>query len=209
MTAPGAWGALADVRPDLPFGLLDAYGVEICRWNRAIRIVGPTDVAGVRDQIQDALLPFLLHPPPFPLLDIGSGAGLPGVPIAIAFADEPVTCIEARQKKVAFLRHVSRTLGLQNMQVLRARAEEASREFPRTVRSFGAATARALGDVELVLGLAAPFLRPGGVVYLPRGDEPPVAVPGWKLVADKPYCAPPGFGPRRILIYGSAPGCFT
>jgi 16S rRNA (guanine527-N7)-methyltransferase len=201
VTAPGLWSPLADVRPDLPFALLDAYAAETCRWNRAIRIVGPAGLAGIRGQIQDALLPFLLHPPPFPLLDIGSGAGLPGVPLAIAFPGQPVTCIEAQQKKAAFLRHVAVTLGLRNVQVIRARAEVAPHAFPAMVRSFGAATARAVGEVEMVLRLADPFLRPGGVVYLPKGDVPPTTVAAWDLIASIPYRPPPGLGPRRILIY--------
>ncbi len=203
MKDPPAWTELLDVRPSLDTDSLDRYAAELLSWNRVIRLVGPRDIPGVRTQVIDALLPFLHHPPPFPLLDIGSGAGLPAVPLAVVYRTEPIVCLEPRLKRVAFLRHALRTLRLGSVEVLAARTDEVPRLHPERLGGFAAATARAVGGIPSLLAAARPLLRPRGSVYLPRGEEASTPVPGWELILDAPYTPPRGLGPRRLLVYRS------
>lgn len=187
--------------PGLDVGLLGRYGEEILRWNRAVRLVGPRDPGGVDVQIADALYPFLLRPPSFPLVDIGSGAGLPAIPIAVAFPGATVLCVEPLAKRASFLRHAARVLGLGGVRVLACRAEEAVVREPGLGGAFSCATARAVSDVPTLLALARPFLAAEGRAFLPRGGESPPAVAGWALAEDLPYPFLPTVGLRRLAVY--------
>lgn len=189
------------VPASLPWEGLEAYARELERWNRSMRLVGPRDLPGIRLQIADALCPFLLAPPAFPLLDIGSGAGLPAIPVALRFPGEPVFCLEPLAKRVSFLRHAVRTLGLTAVQVIAARTEEVGRLHPHLQGFFAAATARAVSDPVALLASARPFLRWDGIAFLLLGPEPPPAAAGWKLFRDLEYPSPPGLGPRRVAVY--------
>lgn len=200
----GAWKLLAARAPGVDVESLERYAQELERWNRSIRLVGPRDLEGIRGQIADALLPFLLERPPFPLLDVGSGAGLPGIALAVAFPGEPIVCMEPNGKKASFLRNAVRLLALSSVRVVIARAEEALGDAPELASVFAAATARAVAEPELLLPLFEPFLRPSGRAFLPRGEEPGAPVPGWRLALDRPYEGPAGAGPRRILVYERA-----
>jgi 16S rRNA (guanine527-N7)-methyltransferase len=202
VTGVRPWDAVAGLGTEVSTQRLDVYANEICRWNRAVRLVGPKDLDGGRNQIVDALLPFLLFPPNFPLLDIGSGAGLPGIALAVAFPGAAVVCVEPKSKKVSFLRQAVRVLALENIRIVPSSIEEAERRNLDLLRSFATATARAFGPVLSILASAKPFLAPGGRVYLPRGcsEEAPRA-PGWRLVVDTEYQPPPGLGARRLLTY--------
>ncbi len=216
MSGVKPWALLSERRPNLDEEGLEAYAAELCRWNRAIRLVGPKDLDGIRVQIADALLPFLLVPPEFPLLDIGSGAGLPGIPIAIAFAGgtlsgspagvSPIVCLEPNGKRASFLRHAARHRRLSHVGVVEARAEEACGSSPELRGAFRTVTARAVAEPEAVLALAAPFLAAGGRVVLPRGEEEAARIEGWRLCLDLPYRGPEGVGGRRVLSYAPEAG---
>ena len=205
------WALLREMRPDVPTRRLEELAREMERWNRRIRLVGPRDIEGIRLQVADALLPFLKMPPPFPLLDLGTGAGLPLLPLAVVFPGAAVTGVEPRHRRVAFVRHAARVLGLPGVRVVTGRAPDVLAAHPDLRAAFRSATARALADVPTLLSWLDPFLAPGGLAILPRGGEPPPAVAGWELVRDEPYPGPPGMGPRRMAAYAraSAPGCFT
>lgn len=101
------------------------------------------------------------------IVDIGSGAGFPGIPLAIAFPEKNVTLVEANGKKCKFLESASRELGLKNVHPVHARAEEAGRSALRD--SFDLALARAVGPLPLVLEYALPLIRTGGCALLQRG----------------------------------------
>jgi 16S rRNA (guanine527-N7)-methyltransferase len=184
---------------------LEAYAGELLRWNRAIRLVGPHDASGIRTQIADALAPFLFFPPPFPLLDIGTGAGLPAIPIALVFPGAEITCIEPLAKRVSFLRHILRSLRLPGIRVVHGRAEAALVQHPELAESFRSVTARALAAPKPLLQLARSFLVPGGLALLPRGPERASPQPGWELLADREHPSPAETGSRRLHVYRAAP----
>ena len=98
------------------------------------------------------------------LLDIGSGAGFPGLALKISFPDLAVTLLEPTAKKRAFLKEVTRACEFQGVEVCGQRLEEFAANEPRSL--FDSATSRAVGHFPKLLPLAARCLRPGGRLYL-------------------------------------------
>jgi 16S rRNA (guanine527-N7)-methyltransferase len=106
---------------------------------------------------------------PRALADVGSGAGIPAIPIAIAFPGVAVTAIESTAKKARFIEEAARALGLfGRVRVVVQRAEEAGRD-PALRDRFDVATARALADLPVVAELCLPFVRPGGLLVAYKG----------------------------------------
>jgi len=103
------------------------------------------------------------------LADIGSGGGLPGIPLAIARSDLHVTLVESIQKKAAFLSAVSSVLGLANVQVNAERAEKLAAGPLRG--SFDIVTARAVARLSELVPLTAPLVKPGGRLLLIKGQK--------------------------------------
>ncbi len=95
------------------------------------------------------------------LVDVGSGAGLPGIPIKIARPDLEVALIEADQAKAAFLVHACAALGLENIHVVARRAEDAGHD-PALREAFDVAVARALAPLPVLVELCLPLVRVGG-----------------------------------------------
>jgi 16S rRNA (guanine527-N7)-methyltransferase len=103
------------------------------------------------------------------VLDVGSGGGVPGIPLAIARPDLRVVLMEATQKKVAFLGAVTAALGLDQVTTLHGRAEQLATTELRG--SFDAVTARAVARLDALLPWTAPFARPGGLLLLIKGQQ--------------------------------------
>jgi 16S rRNA (guanine527-N7)-methyltransferase len=100
------------------------------------------------------------------LLDMGSGAGFPALPIKIAFPDLTVTLVESVKKKATFLRHIIRTLKIEGAEVVDARTDV----LPETYRSwYDVVTARAFAEMGTALREGGVFLKPGGLMVLSRG----------------------------------------
>jgi 16S rRNA (guanine527-N7)-methyltransferase len=147
---------------------------ELDRWNRVFRLTGyPTEAARVRHLLLDSLL-FLpvLPAAASPLLDIGSGAGVPGLVLKLACPDWAVHLIEANRRRANFLRQAVRRLELGAVTVHEARAESLARHADLT-GSFAAVTARAVAGPDAIWSLGRPFLRPGGslVVGVRPGEQ--------------------------------------
>jgi 16S rRNA (guanine527-N7)-methyltransferase len=103
------------------------------------------------------------------LADIGSGGGLPGIPLAIARPDLQVTLVESIQKKAAFLSAVSAALGLSHVQVSAERAEKLATGPLRG--TFDIVTARAVARLSELVPLTAPLVKPGGRLLLIKGQK--------------------------------------
>jgi 16S rRNA (guanine527-N7)-methyltransferase len=109
------------------------------------------------------------------VLDLGAGAGLPGLPLKIAAPDLRLTLLEATARKAAFLREVVSELALEQVDVLPGRAEEVARQADRR-EAYELVVARAVAPLPTLVELALPFLRIGGVLAAPKGSGAPQEV---------------------------------
>jgi 16S rRNA (guanine527-N7)-methyltransferase len=105
------------------------------------------------------------------MVDIGSGAGFPGMILAIARPERVVVLVEARVKRAAFLENMATHLGLRHVKVVPKRAEEWLREDQLARGHFDLATARAIGSLRMAAELTLPALRKGGMAVWPRGSD--------------------------------------
>jgi 16S rRNA (guanine527-N7)-methyltransferase len=108
------------------------------------------------------------------LVDVGSGGGLPGLPLKIARPDLAVTLVEADQAKAAFLVLACARLGLQDVEVLARRAEEVGRD-PRYRETFDVAVARALAPMPALVELCLPLVRVGGTLLAQKTEKEDVS----------------------------------
>jgi 16S rRNA (guanine527-N7)-methyltransferase len=144
---------------------LGAYGAMLLEATRTVNLTAARTTEALAPHLLDALslVPFVRGE----LVDVGSGGGLPGIPLALA-TGEAATLIEAAGKKADFLRNVLSALGLRGA-VHTGRAEMLAHD-PGLRERFGSATARAVGTAPTVAELTVPFLVPGGVAVLQRGS---------------------------------------
>lgn len=141
---------------------LQQYAELLLDWNRRVNLTGARTLDQVRAQIADAdSLLAASWTNINRVIDIGSGGGLPAIPLALARPDIQVTLLEANARKSAFLEHVAGTLGLGNVTVLAGRAEEFGRR-PALREQFDRAISRAAARPAVLLELALPFVTPGG-----------------------------------------------
>jgi 16S rRNA (guanine527-N7)-methyltransferase len=103
------------------------------------------------------------------IIDIGTGAGFPGIPVAIALPDAEVTLLDSTQKKVAFLNSLMTEMNLQNIQTLVGRAENINKQ-PRQSNSYDMALVRAVAAADVCANYALPFLKAEGLAVLYRGN---------------------------------------
>ncbi len=186
----------------------------LCDWNQRVRLVGNTDA----DEI---LYKFFLDSLVLGravrlneagagrrLADVGSGAGFPGVPIAIAWPDVSVTLIESVSKKAAFLQMLATELGLANVTVICERAEVLGRTEQHR-EQYDVVLVRAVGDLALTAELCLPLVKVGGLMATTkRADEqveveeaaPAVRLLGGELPEPVEFDLPGFEGRRRYLI---------
>ena len=155
---------------------LIAYEAHIRRWQKAVNLVAPRTLDDIwhRHFADSAQLAALIPEETRTLVDLGSGAGLPAIVLAILFlsqASRPppaITLIESDQRKAAFLRDVARTVEIE-VQVLSTRIESDA-----TVHAVGKAdaiTARALAPLERLFPLAFPYCSASSVCVFPKGRD--------------------------------------
>jgi 16S rRNA (guanine527-N7)-methyltransferase len=179
-------------------GQLRAYLDALLFWNRKLALVSQSDPKQIIDKhLADSLFAASCCVDGEPVVDLGSGAGFPGVVVAIARPASTVCLIESRGKKVSFLEQARRATGALNLIICNARIETVAVDPEHRAR-YAVATARALANTRKLLQLAAPLLAVGGRVIAMRAtDEDPNSDPsGAESVA---YDLPDGT-PRRLLI---------
>ena len=143
----------------------------IREYSPKLDLISPGDLDRLEDRhIKDSLraLPYVRQIPPGPAVDVGSGAGLPGIPLAIADPDRNWILLEPRQRRAAFLEEVVRDLGLSNVEVRAQSAEQAAAELGAV---HAVATARALAPPPVALEIARPLVAPGGSILLFLGES--------------------------------------
>jgi 16S rRNA (guanine527-N7)-methyltransferase len=138
------------------------YAQLLLEWNRSVNLTGAKTLEQVEALIADAgALMGASWTGIASVIDIGSGGGLPAVPLAVAKPEVRFTLLEATARKCAFLEHVAAMLGLTNVVVACGRAEELGHQ-PALREQFDRAISRAAARPEVLLELALPFVRTGG-----------------------------------------------
>jgi 16S rRNA (guanine527-N7)-methyltransferase len=140
------------------------YTADLARRGEELGLIGPLELPRLwsRHILNCALVAPLLRPGTTG--DVGSGAGLPGLVLAIARPDVKLILIEPMERRVAWLESEARDLGLENVSVLRARAEETKLDWP-----LDQVTARAVTALSKLIPLVAPLVRSGGEMVFMKG----------------------------------------
>ena len=187
---------------------LELFLQEMGRWNQVHNLTAIEDQQDlVRLHLIDsiAVLPvirrFLQMSNP-KIADLGSGGGLPAIPIAIIQPDWHLVLIEAIRKKTAFLQHVRGKLKLKNVEVLSDRVENVALQQSN---QFDAVISRAFTSLARFLDLSLPLLKPDGLVFAmksKRADEEmaEVSKENWRLLADEALFIPNTGVERRLLV---------
>ncbi len=145
------------------------YLAELKKWNARINL---TAIREERETVIKHVLDSLSYSkgfsikPGLRLLDMGSGAGFPALPIKIAYPEISVMLVESVKKKASFLRHIVRMLRLSGIEVSDKRTDELSDFFHG---AYDVVTARAFADMFKALKAGLPFLKSGGLIVLSRG----------------------------------------
>ena len=149
-------------------GQFELYYRELIEWNKKINLTAITDYSSVQvKHFLDSLTVTLalsqeqVRSPDFNIVDVGTGAGFPGLPLKILFPEPRLVLLEPTAKKTAFLQHIVHRLELGNVQVLNSRAEEAA-HLPLYREQFALVLSRAVALLPTLVELALPFCRTGG-----------------------------------------------
>jgi 16S rRNA (guanine527-N7)-methyltransferase len=184
--APGQVAALVEL------------AAALAEWNGRFNLTAITEPAEVVDKHLLDSLAVLPHLRGQSVADIGSGAGFPGLPLAIADPDRRYTLVESTGKKAGFLRHAAARLELPNVEILEGRSESLK---PR--RPFDSVVARALGSLADFVRVAGHLAGPGGRLLAMKGKVPEAelkAIPtGWKALAVRPIRVP-GLDAERCVV---------
>ena len=204
----------ATLRADLESGL-DALGIDraygaalfdylalLHRWNGTYNL---TAIRDPRAMVDKHLLDSLAMAPYLDgvarLADLGTGPGLPGIPLAIVRPALRVALVESNGKKARFLREAVRRLGLSNAEVVESRIEAYDPSA-----GFDAVTARALATLPQILALGGHLLTPGGRLLAMKGvvpeDEIAALPPGWRVEALHPLRIPGLAAERHLVVVG-------
>ncbi|HSB89020.1 MAG TPA: 16S rRNA (guanine(527)-N(7))-methyltransferase RsmG [Anaerolineales bacterium] len=156
------------------------YAAELADWNARFNLTAITEPAEVEvrhflDSL--TLVPYLGRSASGRLVDVGTGAGFPGLPLRIACPALKVTLIEATGKKADFCRHVVDRLGLEGVAVLHARAEEAGHD-PNHRQHYDVAVARAVAAMPVLAEYLLPLVRLGGRAIAQKGESGPAEAHG-------------------------------
>lgn len=198
MNGVGADGA---VLADDARSKLSAYLDLLAKWNRvynltAIRDRAQMDALHGNDAL--AVLPWLADAHPVRLLDIGSGGGLPGIPLAIARPAWRIVLLDASRKKVSFLTQAIIELGLVNVRAVASRIEAFVSED-----RYDVVISRAFSDLRAFATAARPHVAPGGRIVAMKGTLPRAEIdglPGDIAVIATPQLDVPGLDAQRHLV---------
>jgi 16S rRNA (guanine527-N7)-methyltransferase len=170
------------------------YLTLLTRWQRVHRLVGSIEPQWLIDNvILDSLLFLRLLPTDVDsIADLGSGAGVPGIPLKIVRPEMKITLIESRERRASFLSTVVRDLGLRECRVVAGRAED----VPGEDRGYDAVVMRCAGDLTELVPVAADLLRSGGRVI---ASGPPTVRTEPAQLAQLEWVEVPGVRATRVF----------
>ncbi len=153
---------------------LGAYLGLLLEANTRFNLTGVTDpdaawIKHVLDSL--TLLPYVVSAGARRMIDVGSGGGLPGMPLAIVLPEVGVALLEATRKKAVFLEETARRLGLANVSVVNERAETVGHDRQRHRERYDVVVARAVGRLAVLLELALPLVKVGGHLLAIKGRQ--------------------------------------
>jgi 16S rRNA (guanine527-N7)-methyltransferase len=183
------------------------YLAELMKWSRRVNLIArdTPEAQAIETHFLDSLtlLPLLQEPAPVHLLDVGTGAGFPGLVLAAVLPEARFTLVEPRQKRVSFLRHLIRTLGLTNVEVVADRVEPHAQAWQGR---FSHITSRAVAEPGLFLPLVRPLVtaetrvilmlaRKEGLAGVEHLDSGP-----WRIVDTRVLTLPFSGAPRLLAV---------
>ncbi len=203
------WGL--DLSPE-QMEAFELYYHELLIWNEKVNLTAITSYEEVQvkhflDSLS-CLQVLAAFPAEMSCIDIGAGAGFPGLPVKIARPAMRLTLLDATGKKVEFLRQMVALLGLSGAEVVKARAEEAGRR-PEYREGFQVALARAVGDLAVLVEYALPLLELDGVFVAQKGRdvereveaaEPAVNILGGRIQEVRAVRLPGLESPRHLVV---------
>ncbi len=209
------------------------YEQELMDWNMRFNLTAIREVESVRTKhFLDSLSCLLAFGGVAPkrLIDVGTGAGFPGIPLKIAYPAMQLTLVESVGKKAEFCRHMIEVLGMEKVSVVQARAEEVG-HMPEHREKYDWAVARAVANLPVLSEYLLPLVRMGGAALFQKGENgpaeahaaerairllgghlrqlKPVQLPGieedrYLIVVDKVAATPPAY-PRRVGVPTKTP----
>jgi len=141
------------------------YKEHLKKWNKIHNLTGAKKEPLMDKFIYDAVFPISFLPDVKTILDIGTGAGFPGMILAFALPDTEVILCEPLQKRASFLQFIKADLGLKNVSVANCRVEEL------TPRPIELVTSRAVTDTKMLMKLSAPFVTSGSKLLFYKGER--------------------------------------
>jgi 16S rRNA (guanine527-N7)-methyltransferase len=154
----------------------ERYKHELIEWNSRFNLTAIRDESGIEiKHFLDSLtciLAFEPSSPPRSLIDVGTGAGFPGIPLKLIYPHMRLTLVESIQKKAGFCQHVVETLGLRQVTVLAQRAEDVGQD-PQHREAYDVATGRAVAPMPTLVEYLLPLVRIGGMVIMQKGENAP------------------------------------
>jgi len=157
---------------------LMAFERELLAWNEKLNLTAIRDVEGIRtkhflDSFSCALA--WKENPPRRLIDIGTGAGFPGIPLKILYPSMRLTLVESVGKKANFCRHIIEILKLDATEVVTARAEDVG-QMPAHREAYDWAVARAVANLPVLVEYLLPLVQVGGAMLAQKGQSGPAEI---------------------------------
>ncbi|MBN6187293.1 16S rRNA (guanine(527)-N(7))-methyltransferase RsmG [Aneurinibacillus sp. BA2021] len=151
----------------------ETYYELLVEWNEKMNLTGITEKPQVYEKhFYDSMTPAFFYDftTVGSVIDVGSGAGFPGIPLKICFPGLALTILDSLNKRLVFLQEVTKQLGLQQVSFVHSRAEDAGRD-KKYREQFDVATARAVARMNVLSELCMPFVKPGGSFIVMKGSN--------------------------------------
>ncbi|MDP3286010.1 MAG: 16S rRNA (guanine(527)-N(7))-methyltransferase RsmG [Desulfobacterales bacterium] len=163
-------------------GQFSIHAGELVKWNAKINLTSITDPFEVAvKHFIDSIAPAGIIPAGASMLDIGSGGGFPGIPLKVVIPSLSVSLADSSRKKITFLKHVIRTIGLEDIEAVQGRAEE----LANGAKLFDVIICRAFSSLEMFVGSALPLLAPNGIIISLKGKINPEEIEAVRASGDK------------------------